>query len=80
MTEPNRTAGHAPEPPEPPEARIAQLERRAARERDARKAAEGDVDAPWYIKAPFWALCVMLDACFANRCARGAPAWLVGSG
>jgi signal transduction histidine kinase/ActR/RegA family two-component response regulator len=40
VTEPNRTAGHAPEPPEPPEARIAQLERRAARERDARKAAE----------------------------------------
>ncbi|KAF8064601.1 AOX4 [Scenedesmus sp. PABB004] len=34
---------------------------------EARKAKTGDVLAPWFIKAPFWALCVMLDACFANR-------------
>jgi hypothetical protein len=34
---------------------------------EARKKAQGDVQAPWYIKAPFWVLCVMLDLCFANR-------------
>ena len=37
MSEPNRPAGDTPEPPE---AHIARLEQRAARERDARKAAE----------------------------------------
>lgn len=35
---------------------------------ERRKKEQGDVVAPWYIKAPFWLLCVMLDACFANRC------------
>ncbi|KAF6256800.1 plastid terminal oxidase [Scenedesmus sp. NREL 46B-D3] len=34
---------------------------------ERRKAESGDVAAPWFIKAPFWLLCVMLDACFANR-------------
>lgn len=34
-----------------------------------RKEMTGDVNAPWYIKAPFWLLCVMLDVFFANRCA-----------
>jgi ubiquinol oxidase len=34
---------------------------------EARKKAEGDIDAPWHIRAPFWALCVMLDLFFANR-------------
>eukprot|EP00775_Hariotina_reticulata_P004226 gene4226-4475_t len=34
---------------------------------ERRKQTIGDVAAPWYIKAPFWALCVLLDACFANR-------------
>ncbi|MCA3178143.1 MAG: ATP-binding protein [Burkholderiaceae bacterium] len=38
MSEPNRPAGHTPPSPE---AHLARLERRAARERDARKAAEG---------------------------------------
>jgi hypothetical protein len=36
---------------------------------ERRKAVLGDVDAPWFVKAPFWLLCVMLDVCFANRCA-----------
>jgi hypothetical protein len=36
---------------------------------ERRKKEFGDVDAPWFIKAPFWLLCVMLDVCFANRCA-----------
>jgi hypothetical protein len=36
---------------------------------EKRKAALGDVDAPWFVKAPFWLLCVMLDVCFAHRCA-----------
>ncbi|WIA18851.1 hypothetical protein OEZ85_003529 [Tetradesmus obliquus] len=34
---------------------------------ERRKKESGDVDAPWFIKAPFWLLCVMLDLCFANR-------------
>uniref|UniRef100_A0A383WPK4 Ubiquinol oxidase n=1 Tax=Tetradesmus obliquus TaxID=3088 RepID=A0A383WPK4_TETOB len=34
---------------------------------ERRKKESGDVDAPWFIKAPFWLLCVMLDVCFANR-------------
>jgi hypothetical protein len=34
---------------------------------ERRKKEKGDVTAPWYIKAPFWLLCIMLDACFANR-------------
>lgn len=27
----------------------------------------GDVQAPWYIRAPFSALCVVLDLCFTGR-------------
>lgn len=34
---------------------------------EQRKKEQGDVLAPWYIKAPFWVLCVVLDAFFANR-------------
>jgi hypothetical protein len=34
---------------------------------ERRKQKTGDVVAPWYIKAPFWVLCVLLDVCFANR-------------
>jgi hypothetical protein len=34
---------------------------------EQRRKEQGDVAAPWYIKAPFWLLCIMLDACFANR-------------
>jgi hypothetical protein len=34
---------------------------------ERRKKEKGDVIAPWYIKAPFWLLCIMLDVCFANR-------------
>jgi len=34
---------------------------------EARKKAEGEIEAPWHIRAPFWALCVMLDLFFANR-------------
>ncbi len=32
-----------------------------------RVANEGRVPAPWYIKAPFWALCVVLDLFYADR-------------
>jgi hypothetical protein len=34
---------------------------------EQRKKELGDVLAPWYIKAPFWVLCVVLDVFFANR-------------
>lgn len=35
---------------------------------EARKAkGEGVVPAPWWIKGPFWALCVVLDLLFTNR-------------
>ncbi|GBF89019.1 plastid terminal oxidase [Raphidocelis subcapitata] len=38
-----------------------------AREAARKKRGEGVVPAPWWIKAPFWALCVVLDLLFANR-------------
>lgn len=40
---------------------------------ERRKQEQGDVNAPWYIKAPFWLLCVILDVCFANRCGPVTP-------
>lgn len=40
---------------------------------ERRKKEKGGVAAPWYIKAPFWLLCIMLDVCFANRW--GALLW-----
>eukprot|EP00878_Enallax_costatus_P016845 GHUV01017681.1.p1 GENE.GHUV01017681.1~~GHUV01017681.1.p1 ORF type:complete len:375 (+),score=118.45 GHUV01017681.1:809-1933(+) len=33
----------------------------------ARKARLGDVSAPWYIRAPFWLLCIILDVFFTGR-------------
>ncbi|KIZ00464.1 Alternative oxidase 4, chloroplastic/chromoplastic [Monoraphidium neglectum] len=38
-----------------------------AREEERKARGVGVVPAPWWIKAPFWGLCVVLDLLFANR-------------
>lgn len=63
----------APLPPLAPQlrAKLAQLKLNDgdvwAREAARKARGEGVVDGPWWIKAPFWALCVVLDLVFANR-------------
>eukprot|EP00879_Flechtneria_rotunda_P021135 GHRR01022266.1.p1 GENE.GHRR01022266.1~~GHRR01022266.1.p1 ORF type:complete len:381 (+),score=127.88 GHRR01022266.1:464-1606(+) len=50
--------------------KLAQLKLRDAdvwAREEQRKKVTGDVKAPWFVKAPFWLLCVTLDLCFANR-------------
>jgi hypothetical protein len=42
----------------------------------ARIAECGKVPAPWYIKAPFFALCWVLDVVYENRCAGAGCGWL----
>ena len=33
----------------------------------ARRAVEGEVEAPWFIRAPYDALCIALDIIYNNR-------------